>query len=47
MRFIISTPSDLHEALKICARQRGTTLTGLIRAILWDWLRSQADTKGA
>lgn len=41
MRFIISTPRELHATLKACAKRRGTTLTGLIRDILWQWVRDQ------
>lgn len=38
IRFLITTPRDLHGELKETAAQRGQTLTGLIRGILWDWI---------
>lgn len=46
MRFLISVPEHLHEALRNESRQRGQTLTGLIRTILWDWLKSNEETGG-
>lgn len=41
MRFLISVPEELHNALRCESTKRGQTLTGLIRGILWDWLLSQ------
>ena len=38
IRFLITIPRDLHGELKETAAQRGQTLTGLIRGILWDWI---------
>ena len=39
MRFLISVPEALHSGLKRHSKRMGYTLTGLIREILWDWLR--------
>lgn len=39
MRFLISIPDCLHRDIKEIAQERGQTLTGLIREILWDWLK--------
>lgn len=41
VRHLISTTEELHDALKIAAQRRGQTLTGLIRQILWEWIREQ------
>lgn len=41
VRFLVSVPGDLHQALKVQANARGQTLAGLIRQILWDWSDSQ------
>lgn len=48
VRYLISTTEELHGALKIAAQSRGQTLTGLIRQILWEWIREQKqdDQKG-
>lgn len=40
MRFLINVPDNLHAALKSESIQRGQTLTGLVRGILWDWLKA-------
>ena len=39
MRFLISAPNELHQRLKAISQARGQTLNGLIREILWDWLK--------
>ncbi len=41
VRFLISTTDETRNELKSIANQRGQTLNGLIRQILWDWLREQ------
>lgn len=38
IRFLINIPIELREKLKFQAKQKGQTLTGLIRDILWDWV---------
>ena len=47
MRFLISVPEGLHSELRAESLRRGQTLTGLIRSILWDWLREQQKEKKA
>lgn len=51
IRFLITIPRDLHGELKETAAQRGQTLTGLIRGILWDWISQHSgetpDIEGA
>ena len=42
IRFIISTPTGMHETLKDIAQRQGQTLTGLIRQILWEWIKDNA-----
>ncbi len=37
VRFLISTTEEMHTGFKRAADQRGQTLSGLIRQILWDW----------
>lgn len=37
MRFLISTPPELHQQLKEAAEANGQTLTGFVRQILWSW----------
>lgn len=39
MRFLISAPESLHKDLKEVAQEKGQTLAGLIREILWDWVK--------
>ena len=39
VRFLISTTDDLRNALKIAADKRGQTLCGLVRQILWEWVK--------
>ena len=41
MRFLISTPDELHRKLKTISRAYGQTLTGLIRDILWSWVKAE------
>lgn len=41
MRFLINVPEELKERLKQESKRRGQTLTGLIREILWDWVRDK------
>lgn len=41
MRFLISVPDKMHEQLKAESKRRGQTLTGLIREILWQWLKEK------
>lgn len=38
-RFLISVPNNLKLALKSVANERGQTLSGLIRDILWAWAK--------
>ena len=39
IRFLINVPEELKDILKANAKSRGQTLTGLIRQILWDWVK--------
>lgn len=39
VRFLISTTEEMWGDLKASAEQRGQTLSGLIRQILWDWAK--------
>lgn len=41
VRFLINIPEGLRETLKSEAKPRGQTLNGLIRQILWDWVKAQ------
>ena len=46
IRFLVSVPDGLHRGLKRAAKDRGQTLSGLLREILWDWMKenqSRAD----
>ncbi len=45
MRFLISVPEATHSALKRHSKRMGYTLTGLIREILWDWLKEHEERK--
>lgn len=49
VRFLISVTNDMHNILKRTANQRGQTLCGLIRQILWEWVdsRKQEERKEA
>ena len=41
VRFLISMTEELRNTLKSVADQRGQTLCGLIRQILWEWTESR------
>ena len=41
VRFLISMTEELRNTLKYVADQRGQTLCGLIRQILWEWTESR------
>ena len=41
VRFLINIPEGLRDTLKAIAQPRGQTLNGLIRQILWDWVKAQ------
>lgn len=41
VRFLISLPEGTRETLKKIACSRGQTLNGIIRQILWDWVKEQ------
>lgn len=41
VRFLISMTKELRNTLKFIADQRGQTLCGLIRQILWEWVEKQ------
>ena len=45
MRFLISVPEELHSSLREISRARGQTLAGLIRGILWDWVKANKEGK--
>ncbi len=49
VRFLISMTEELRNTLKSVADQRGQTLCGLIRQILWEWVdsRKQEERKEA
>lgn len=38
-RFLINIPQALKESLKDAAEAQGQTLNGLIRHILWEWVK--------
>lgn len=38
IRSTLRVPEVLMNSLKVIAKQRGCTLNGLIREILWDWV---------
>ena len=40
IRFLVNVPAELHRALKEKAGAQGQTLNGLVRQILWDWVRA-------
>lgn len=44
-RFLISTTEEMRDKLKILAEERGQTLSGLIRQILWDWVKQNPPDK--
>lgn len=41
VRFLISTTEELREELKSAADRQGQTLCGLVRQILWDWVKRE------
>lgn len=41
VRFLISVPENLRDMLKENAQSQGQTMSGLIRQILWDWVKKQ------
>ena len=41
VRFLISTTKELRDTLKNAANKQGQTLCGLIRQILWEWVKKQ------
>lgn len=43
VRFLISIPLDLRDSLKVAAMQRGQSLTGYIRSILWEWKATHSE----
>ena len=43
VKFLISTPENLKETLKECAKRQGYTLNGMVIHIFWDWLKNNAD----
>lgn len=45
MRFLISTPESLHHQLMEISRTRGQTLSGMIRDILWDWVKKERENE--
>ncbi|MEZ4539300.1 MAG: hypothetical protein R3C43_04890 [Chloroflexota bacterium] len=42
-RVMLVLTDDMHAALKRQAAQRGATLSGLVRAVLGDWLEEQGE----
>ena len=45
IRFLIDVPEELRDILKANAKPRGQTLNGLIREILWDWVKKNEQNK--
>ena len=45
-RFLISTTEDMYQKIKCVSAKRGQTITGLIREILWDWIKEGATNEG-
>ncbi len=45
VRFLINVPEELRAILKKSAKSKGQTLNGLIRQILWDWVKAQEREK--
>lgn len=41
VRFLISTTEELREELKNVADRQGQTLCGLVRQILWEWVKRE------
>nr|DAO47372.1 MAG TPA: hypothetical protein [Caudoviricetes sp.] len=44
-QMILRIPTELKEQLKKAADERGQTLTGLIRQILWEWAEEITEDK--
>lgn len=40
-RININISDDMHEAIKQLSKERGATLSGLIRVVLGDWLEKE------
>ncbi len=38
---VLRFPTELKEALKASAEERGQKLTGLIKQILWEWVKRE------
>lgn len=47
VRFLINIREDMRDDLRDMAQLRGQTLNGLIRQILWDWLKQQEKAEEA
>ena len=45
VRFLINVPEELRDILKANVKPRGQTLNGLIREILWDWVKKNEQNK--
>lgn len=43
IRNTLRLPEKLHQELLTIADEHGSTLNGLIRQILWDWLKANGD----
>lgn len=41
-QMIFRFPTELKDILKSEAERKGQTLTGLIKQILWDWVKNNA-----
>lgn len=41
IRFLINIPTALRDELRTIAKAQGSTLNGLIRQILWDWIEGR------
>lgn len=41
-QMILRIPMEMKQDLKVEAKARGQTLTGLIKQILWEWLNKSA-----
>jgi hypothetical protein len=39
----INISADMHEAVRRQAKQRGATMSGLIRVVLGEWLEAQGE----
>lgn len=44
-RFLINLTEELKFILKQEAKNKGQTLNGLIRQILWEWVKTQKEEK--